>query len=165
MTDRAHTTIASPLGPLTAVADDGAISALYLDGQQHRPPDAALGRQDRMVLGELRTQLDAYFAGALTDFDLSLAPSGTPFQQRVWAALQEIAYGSTATYGEIAIVIGAPRAARAVGLANGRNPISIVVPCHRVVGAGGALTGYAGGLERKQWLLDHEHAHPMVAAG
>ncbi len=162
MTDRSHTTFDSPIGPLTAVADGEALCGLYLDGEHHRVPDAVLGREDRF-LGEVQAQLDAYFDGTLTDFGLPLAPAGTPFQRQVWAALCDIAYGSTTTYGELAAAIGRPGAARAVGLANGRNPIAIVVPCHRVIGAGGRLTGYAGGLERKRWLLDHERAQRALA--
>lgn len=104
-------------------------------------------------------QLGAYFAGELTEFDLELELVGTDFQRRVWAALQTIPYGQTASYGEIAERIGAPGAARAVGLANGHNPISIIVPCHRVVGATGSLTGYGGGIDRKRFLLDLEHTH------
>jgi methylated-DNA-[protein]-cysteine S-methyltransferase len=103
-------------------------------------------------------QLDAYFAGELTEFDLRLRLEGTEFQRTVWAGLCEIPYGETTSYGELAARIGRPRASRAVGLANGRNPVAIVVPCHRVIGAGGSLTGYGGGLERKQALLDLERA-------
>jgi len=105
---------------------------------------------------EAAQQLDAYWAGELFDFDLALTPAGTPFQKKVWAALRAIPYGRTATYGEIARSIGSPSACRAVGAANGRNPIAIVVPCHRVIGANGTLTGYAGGLEMKEQLLEHE---------
>lgn len=105
---------------------------------------------------ETKQQLSAYFAGRLTEFDLPLQLRGTPFQQRVWEALQTIPYGTVLSYGELANKIGQPNASRAVGLANGRNPVSIVVPCHRVIGANGKLTGYGGGIERKQWLLNHE---------
>ena len=101
-------------------------------------------------------QLSEYFAGDRTDFDLDLAPSGTDFQRKVWTALSQIPYGTTESYGQLALRIGQPTASRAVGLANGRNPIAIVVPCHRVIGSSGTLTGYAGGLERKRWLLEHE---------
>ena len=156
-----HTVIDSPVGPLTLVAQDGAITCLYMDAQRHRPGDAELGDPDprgreaepfKTVAG----QLDAYFAGELTTFELPLAPSGSAFQQRVWAALQEIPYGQTESYGELAERIGSPGGARAVGLANGKNPLSIVIPCHRVVGSDGSLTGYGGGLERKKALLDLE---------
>jgi methylated-DNA-[protein]-cysteine S-methyltransferase len=101
----------------------------------------------------VRAQLAEYFAGRRRDFDLPLAPAGTPFQQRVWQALRAIPYGRTESYGALAARLGQPGAGRAVGLANGQNPIAIVIPCHRVIGAGGALTGYGGGLERKRWLL------------
>jgi methylated-DNA-[protein]-cysteine S-methyltransferase len=111
---------------------------------------------DDGVLAEARAQLSAYFAGERTTFDLPLAPVGTPFQQRVWGELRRIPYAETVSYGELANRLGSPGASRAVGLANGRNPIAIVVPCHRVIGADGTLTGYAGGLERKRALLDLE---------
>ena len=109
----------------------------------------------------MREQLDAYFAGELESFELDLDPHGTPFQQRVWAELARIPYGETISYSELAHRLGDPKLVRAVGLANGRNPISIVIPCHRVIGADGSLVGYGGGLERKRWLLEHE----AVAAG
>jgi len=155
--------IDSPVGPLTLVADHGAIVGLYMNLQRHRPDDLAFGEPDRRGReGEpfkaAADQLDAYFAGALTHFSLPLAPRGSDFQQRVWAALQDIPYGETESYGKLAERIGSPGAARAVGLANGRNPIGIVIPCHRVVGSGGSLTGYGGGLERKKQLLDLELA-------
>ena len=156
-----HTVIDSPLGPLTLVAQDGAITCLYMDLQQHRPDDDELGEPDARgreaePFKTVSDQLDAYFAGELTTFDLPLAPCGSGFQQRVWAALQEIPYGQTESYGELAERIGSPGGARAVGLANGKNPISIVIPCHRVVGSNGSLTGYGGGLGRKKQLLDLE---------
>lgn len=153
---RTYTVMDSPVGPLTLVADDGVLSGLYMRDQRHRPADETFGVPDDTAFGEALAQLRAYFAGERTEFDLPVAPNGTPFQQQVWAALCEIPYGTTTTYGELADRIGKPSAARAVGLANGRNPISIIVPCHRVVGSGGDLTGYGGGLERKRYLLDHE---------
>lgn len=116
-------------------------------------------RRDDGPFRAAREQLEAYFAGELEEFTLELAPAGTPFQQRVWRALLEIPFGTTESYGALARRIGLPQAARAVGLANGRNPISIVIPCHRVIGADGSLTGYGGGLERKRWLLAHEQHH------
>jgi methylated-DNA-[protein]-cysteine S-methyltransferase len=116
-------------------------------------------RADDGPFREARRQLDAYFAGELREFNLELAPDGSPFRQRVWRALGDIPYGATESYGALALRIGLPQAARAVGLANGRNPISIVIPCHRVIGKNGALVGYGGGLERKQWLLSHEQRH------
>jgi methylated-DNA-[protein]-cysteine S-methyltransferase len=160
---RSHTVIESIVGPLTLVAQDGAVMGLYMNLQRHRPDDVELGEPDlRGALAEpfraAADQLDAYFAGSLTHFCLPLAPRGSKFQQRVWAALQDIPYGQTESYGELAMRIGSPGAARAVGLANGRNPIGIVIPCHRVVGSKGNLTGYGGGLERKKQLLDLELA-------
>lgn len=110
---------------------------------------------------ETQQQLVAYFAGTLTEFDLPLQLQGTPFQHQVWQALKTIPYGATMSYGELAHHIGQPKASRAVGLANGRNSLSIVVPCHRVIGANGKLTGYGGGIERKQWLLNHERSIRM----
>jgi methylated-DNA-[protein]-cysteine S-methyltransferase len=159
-----HTVIDSAIGPLTVVAEDDAIVGLYMDLQRHRPEDDKLGEPDlggRSLSEPLRTaadQIDAYFAGTLTRFSLPLAPRGSAFQQRVWAALQDIPYGETESYGELAQRIGAPGAARAVGLANGRNPIAIVIPCHRVIGSHGKLTGFGGGLDRKKQLLDLELA-------
>lgn len=122
-------------------------------------------RRDPASCAEAARQLREYFAGDRTTFDLPLAPRGTAFQQRVWMALREIPAGETRTYGEIAARLGQPTASRAVGAANGQNPLAVVVPCHRVVGANGTLTGYAGGLDRKAWLLDHEaRALPLFAA-
>ena len=165
---RAHTVIDSPVGPLTIVAEDGQICCLYMDLQRHRPQERELGEPDphgrkAEPFTAAADQLDAYFIGERTSFDLPLAPGGSEFQQRVWAALQEIPYGQTESYGELAARIGSPGAARAVGLANGKNPIGIVIPCHRVVGSNGSLTGYGGGLERKRALLDLELAVSGVA--
>ncbi len=151
---RTLTVVDSPLGPLTLVAVDGALGGLYMVEQRHLPA-LDLPRDDR-ALPEVKEQLAAYWARELRDFDLPLAMVGSPFQQEVWAGLRTIPYGETWSYGELATAVGRPGASRAVGLANGRNPVSVVVPCHRVVGSGGALTGYGGGLERKRWLLDHE---------
>jgi methylated-DNA-[protein]-cysteine S-methyltransferase len=114
--------------------------------------------------GTAADQLAAYFAGRLTEFSLPLAPAGTPFQRRVWAGLQEIPYGDTWSYGQLAGKVGNPAAVRAVGLANGRNPIAVVIPCHRVIGADGSLTGYGGGLDRKRFLLDLEAGVRQQAA-
>jgi methylated-DNA-[protein]-cysteine S-methyltransferase len=154
-----HVTVPSPVGPLTIVASDGTIVGLYMDVQRHAPEAGSLG-----VPGDpgdepfvtAATQLSAYFGGALTEFDLPLAPKGTDFQRKVWAGLRTIPFGQTVSYGELARRLGSPAASRAVGLANGRNPIAIVVPCHRVIGADGSLTGYGGGLDRKRFLLAHE---------
>ena len=150
------TVIDSPVGELRIVAQDGAITAI-----EFTPFDeaAAVGPRadDDPLLRRAVEQLSAYFARELKELDLPLAPQGTPFQMRVWAELQQIGYGETASYGQVAHRIGMTNAAsRAVGLANGRNRVPIVIPCHRVVGANGSLTGFAGGLERKQTLLSLE---------
>jgi methylated-DNA-[protein]-cysteine S-methyltransferase len=155
---RVHTTTGSPLGPLTLVAEDGALAGLYMTEHRHRPGEETFGERDPEPLAEAIHQLDQYFAGERTVFDLPLALHGTPFQREVWAALRDIPYGETVSYGQLADRIGRPAAVRAVGLANGRNPVSIVVPCHRVVGAKGGLTGYGGGIERKRRLLEMEVA-------
>ena len=148
----AYTTIDSPIGEILLTAEGGALTRLYMapfdvEDAWERDPDA---------LAEPARQLAEYFAGERTDFELELAPAGTEFQRRVWALLLAIPYGETTTYGALADELGNPRTVRAVGLANGRNPISIVVPCHRVIGADGSLVGYGGGLERKRALLAHE---------
>ncbi|MEU4209442.1 methylated-DNA--[protein]-cysteine S-methyltransferase [Streptomyces sp. NPDC026206] len=154
---RVHTVVDSPYGPLTLVAAEGVLCGLYMTGQRHRPPEESFGdRADDGPFPEAVRQLEAYFAGTSTRFDLPLSLTGTPFQRRVWEGLLEIPHGRTVSYGELAARIGAPGAARAVGLANGKNPIGIIVPCHRVIGAGGSLTGYGGGLERKRRLLTFE---------
>lgn len=151
-----HTVRDSPVGPLTLVARDGVLGGLYMDLQRHRPAADLFGESDPRPFTEVIRQLDEYFAGQRIEFDVPMTLVGTPFQRTVWAALQQIPYGETWSYGQLAARIGRPSAARAVGLANGRNPIGIIVPCHRVVGATGGLTGYGGGLERKQHLLDFE---------
>ena len=157
-TVRTHALLDSPLGPLTVVGDAGALAGLYLHEQRHRPPAGSLGARDDTTLPHLQEQLVAYFAGELEAFDVQLAPGGTPFQAQVWAALRRVPYGSTTTYGALAAAVGRPSAVRAVGAANGRNPFCLVVPCHRVVGSDGSLTGYAGGLARKRLLLELERA-------
>ncbi|GAA3882478.1 methylated-DNA--[protein]-cysteine S-methyltransferase [Streptomyces lacrimifluminis] len=151
-----HTVIDSPYGPLTLVADDGVLCGLYMVDQRHRPPEEIFGARDDTPFGEAVDQLDAYFQGQLKEFTLELRLPGTDFQRRVWEQLARIPYGETRSYGELAEALGNPKASRAVGLANGKNPVGIIVPCHRVVGADGSLTGYGGGLERKQRLLDFE---------
>ena len=156
MNQRAHTTIDSPVGPLTLVATDGILCGLYMVEQRHRPGGEAFGQPDVTVFAEAIEQVHEYFAGRRTRFDVPMAFVGTEFQQRVWRALGEIPYGRKTSYGEIAEKIGSPAASRAVGAANGRNPIGVIIPCHRVVGSSGHLTGYGGGLERKQFLLDFE---------
>jgi methylated-DNA-[protein]-cysteine S-methyltransferase len=143
----------SPLGPLMLTGDDHALHGLHL--ADHHPPADAMVRDHARFASEAR-QLDEYFAGERTAFDFPLRLDGGPFRRRVWEELRRIPYGATATYGELARRLGVPGAARAVGAANARNPIAIVVPCHRVIGSGGALTGYAGGLERKRALLSLE---------
>ncbi len=149
-----YTEIESPVGELLASADAaGRITGLhFLDGHRTPPRDADWVRDERS-LAPLRLQLEEYFARERREFELDLAPSGTPFQLSVWRALCAIPYGETASYGEIAAAVDQPGAARAVGGANNRNPIAIVVPCHRVIGASGSLTGYGGGLPRKEQLL------------
>ncbi|MFJ6123692.1 methylated-DNA--[protein]-cysteine S-methyltransferase [Streptomyces griseoviridis] len=151
-----HTTMDSPYGALTLVADDGVLCGVYMTEQRHRPPEESFGPRDDTPFGETREQLGAYFAGELKEFTVQLRLHGTPFQRTVWEQLLAIPYGETRSYGQLADTLGNPLASRAVGLANGRNPVSIIVPCHRVVGAGGGLTGYGGGLSRKQRLLDFE---------
>ncbi|MGW4082622.1 methylated-DNA--[protein]-cysteine S-methyltransferase [Streptomyces sp. NPDC004822] len=153
---RQHTVIDSPYGPLTLVADDGVLCGLYMTDQRHRPAEETFGPRDATPFARAEEQLEAYFAGTLREFTLPLRLAGTPFQRSVWDALRTIPYGETRTYGQLADALGKPGASRAVGLANGRNPIGIIVPCHRVVGASGALTGYGGGLPRKQRLLTFE---------
>ena len=152
-----HRVIDSPVGPLTLVVDDaGVLCALYTDGQKYVPDAVGLGERDDTIADDAVAQLGEYFAGTRDDFDLTLAPRGTAFQAEVWEALRAIPAGETRTYGELARELGRLGASRAVGAATGRNPISIIVPCHRLVGASGSLTGYAGGVERKRWLLAHE---------
>ncbi|OIK23816.1 cysteine methyltransferase [Streptomyces malaysiense] len=140
------------------VAADGALCGLYMTSQRHRPPEESFGPRDDSLpcFAAAREQLDAYYAGELREFTLELDLRGTPFQRSVWDRLTRIPYGETRTYGQLADALGNPGASRAVGLANGRNPISIIVPCHRVVGSDGSLTGYGGGLDRKRRLLDFE---------
>ena len=153
-----YTYSSSPLGELLLTSDGNSLTGLYFPCHQdrHRPgPD---WRLDSSQFAEVRRQLDAYFAGQLTEFEVPLATGGTPFEQRVWNALRRIGYGTTVSYRDIARRIGQATACRAVGMANGRNPIPIIIPCHRVIGADGSLTGYGGGLEAKRWLLELEGA-------
>lgn len=146
----------SPVGELTLLAEDGRLSGLYMERQKRRPDDDAGWVPDRAMLAPVREQLKAYFAGELREFDVELALKGTPFQEAIWNELRRIPFGETITYAELARRIGKPAAIRAAGAANGRNRIGIIVPCHRVIGANGTLTGYAGGLDKKQWLLEWE---------
>lgn len=157
-----HALLDSPIGPLTVSASGDAITGLYFDAHRHPPRPESLGERveagDDPVITQLADQLAEYFAGTRTSFDLRLAPVGPDFHQQVWARLRAIDFGDRTTYGAIAAELGDPHLARAVGAAVGRNPISIVVPCHRVVGSSGRLTGFAGGLDRKAWLLTLEGA-------
>ena len=149
----------SPVGPLTiAGRKDGTVTHLCMTDQRHAPKQIASWVQDEGAFCDVARQLEEYFARKRRKFDFPIEIAGTAFQRDVWRALQQIPYGETATYGEIAELIGKPSACRAVGLANGRNPIAIVVPCHRVIGKSGALTGYGGGLTRKEQLLALEGA-------
>ena len=145
-------TMRSPIGTLCLCAEDDQLVGLYLPD---RPaPSGPRGRGG--ILARTAAQLTEYFAGERRDFDLALAPSGTEFQRTVWRALADIPFGTTCSYGDLARVVGRPSASRAVGAANGKNPIAIILPCHRVIGSSGELTGYGGGLPMKRWLLDHE---------
>jgi methylated-DNA-[protein]-cysteine S-methyltransferase len=156
-----YTQLESPVGELLLSADaQGRLTRLHFPGRTGAIPAAWLRDDD--ALAEPRRQLEQYFTGERTDFELELAPAGTPFQRQVWDALCTIPYGATASYGEIARDVGQPGAARAVGGANNRNPIAIVIPCHRVIGASGSLTGYGGGLDRKRTLLALEAGTPAL---
>jgi methylated-DNA-[protein]-cysteine S-methyltransferase len=158
--ERTHALIGSPIGPLTLIAEGGRLAGVHMEVMRYEQDAAALGAavasESEPVLAAAADQLRAYFRGELTSFELPLTLEGTTFQQAVWAGLQGIPYGETISYGELARRIGQPSASRAVGLANGRNPVSIIVPCHRVIGADGSLTGYGGGMERKRFLLGLE---------
>jgi methylated-DNA-[protein]-cysteine S-methyltransferase len=152
-----YTTTPSPIGELLLAGDGTALNALHMDGTP-----ASGWERDEDAFAEVRAQLGEYFAGDRRDFDVDLALDGTPFQREVWSALRAIPYGETISYGELARRVNRPWASRAVGAANGRNPVAIIVPCHRVIGADGTLTGYGGGLERKRTLLDLERgARPL----
>ena len=158
-----HAFHATPIGRLLLVGeqDDARgvrLSGIYMEQHRHGPAVDPSWAEDSLAFGDVARQLDEYFAGMRATFDLPLAPAGTPFQRRVWAELASIPQGMTVTYGELARRVGHPGAARAVGAAVARNPISIVVPCHRVVGSDGTLTGYAGGVARKAFLLALERA-------
>jgi methylated-DNA-[protein]-cysteine S-methyltransferase len=165
MTTIFYHVVASPIGELMLVSNGEALTGLYLsDPQAGLKPEPGW----RLNVREFETvskQLAAYFAGELHDFDVPLALQGTDFQTRVWRQLQRIPFGETISYGALARRIGQPTASRAVGLANGRNPIAIIVPCHRVIGANGTLTGYGGGIDRKRWLLLHEAAAKSTLVG
>lgn len=158
--------ITSPVGPIQLIAEHDHLIAVrfvteqLLSTEQTYQDSTRLHTHRSAVLKQACEQLNHYFAGELSQFDLPLAPPGTPFQQQVWQQLQGIPYGTTCSYKAVASNIDNPKAVRAVGLANGRNPIAIIIPCHRVIGANGHLTGYAGGLDKKTWLLNHEGWQP-----
>jgi methylated-DNA-[protein]-cysteine S-methyltransferase len=157
--------MSSPLGNMLLAAAGGALCGIYFAGQKHLPADLPTWREDDRLpaFAAARTQLAEYFAGTRAQFALPLAPSGTAFQRAVWNAIAMVPFGATISYAELAARAGHPGSARAAGAATGRNPLSIVVPCHRIVGADGSLTGYAGGIDRKSALLALERASPAVA--
>jgi methylated-DNA-[protein]-cysteine S-methyltransferase len=156
-----HCELQSPIGTLRLCANERGLTGLYFAEHRRAPAMPELARTSHPLLDAAVRQLEEYFGGARAQFDLSLAPTGTPFQLAVWNALRAIPYGVTISYSELAHRLGNPAAVRAVGAANARNPLSIFIPCHRVIGASGALTGYAGGQERKRWLLAHEKAQRL----
>ena len=151
-----HRIVDSPVGELTLVGFDDTLTGVYFPGHTRRPEQETFGPLSETAFAAAVAQFAEYFAGERTGFELSLAPRGNAFQHKVWEQLRRIPYGQTRSYGHLALTLGDPGLARAVGAANGQNPLSIIVPCHRVVGADGRLTGYAGGLERKAFLLDLE---------
>jgi methylated-DNA-[protein]-cysteine S-methyltransferase len=155
-----HITVSSPIGPLTLVSMHGALSGVYFPGHWTRPDRSTFGEPSTRGFAEAARQLGEYFAAERTAFTMPTMRSGDGFQRKVWDLIDEIPYGQTTTYGELAHRLGDARLARAVGRAVGENPLSVIVPCHRVLGKGGALTGYAGGLERKRFLLELEAALP-----
>ena len=149
-----HTEMESPVGPLHLFANDEGLTGLYMNIQRYEMPDGQTGAN--AILKQAEHELQEYFEGKRREFSVPLNPQGTEFRKLVWAELLNIPFGKTISYGELAKRLGDPLLTRAVGTANGANPISIIIPCHRVVGANGHLTGYGGGIERKRWLLDHE---------
>ena len=159
-----HAIVPSPVGEFTLVGHGGKLSGVYFPEHVRRPDQDSFGPRDDAAFPLAVAQLAEYFAGTRTTFDLELAPRGNGFQRKVWAQLIEIPYGQTRTYGQLALALGDPGLARAVGAANGQNPLSIIVPCHRVVGSDGKLTGYAGGLHRKAFLIELETAQEHRAA-
>ncbi len=161
MSMKEHFLMESSLGTLVLVNADGVLSGIYMPEHKHGPKSEALGTRVRSGFEQAVSELREYFDQKRTAFTFPLAPEGTDFQQRVWKQLRNIPYGETRTYAQLADAIGNRAAIRAVGLANGRNPLSIVVPCHRVIGSDGSLTGYAGGLDRKRFLLELEGAAPL----
>lgn len=161
---RTHKRIESPVGELTLVAADGLLSGLYFPGHWYMPAPDAFGARSERGFERAERELGEYFAGERTGFELPTTAGGDEFQRRVWELIDRVPFGATTTYGEMAAELGDPALARRVGGAVGRNPLSIVVPCHRVVGKDGKLTGYAGGLERKRFLLELERADVVLAA-
>lgn len=151
------------VGELLLVAEDGVLRGIYMEQHKRGPVIGEQWSRDDDALRMASAQLEEYFAGARKQFDLPLGARGTPFQEKVWAALAAIPYGSTITYQELARAIGVPKSVRAVGAAVGRNPVSIIIPCHRVVGTDGSLTGYAGGTQRKRWLLEFERTRTQFS--
>jgi len=162
---RSHGYAPTPLGRVLVVLEEGDLVGLHFDGHARTPDVSGLAAASDASLRSVRTQLDEHFRGARQRFELPIRLEGTPFQRAVWLALLDIPYGRTSTYSLVAAAIGRPRAVRAVGAANGQNPISIVVPCHRLIGAGGGLTGYGWGLDRKRSLLDLEAANAEIGDG
>jgi len=146
----------SPVGQLLLVSDGNALTGLYMNDHTGAPQPEPGWSDDQRNFDRVCDQLTGYFSGGSRQFDVPLAPQGTEFQKKVWRELLRIPFGETISYGELARRIGQPKASRAVGRANGQNPISVIVPCHRVIGADGTLTGYGGGIDRKKWLLEHE---------
>lgn len=155
-TQLAYTKLDSPIGELLLVGDGESLHGLYMQDGRKPAKIATHWRRSAAPFADVSAQLCEYFAGARSAFDVALTLDGNDFERRVWSELQAIPYGETASYGEMARRVGRPDAARAVGLANGRNPIAVIVPCHRVIGADGSLTGYGGGIERKRLLLELE---------
>jgi len=159
-----YSEVSSPLGELLLVSDGESLMGVYYEDHRRGPARNKNWRRDAGPFKQVENELAAFFAGELQAFSVKLAPRGSNFQEEVWNELRRIPTGKTLTYAELAAKIGRPKAIRAVGAANARNPISIIVPCHRVVGSNGALTGYAGGLERKEWLLRHEASVQLCPA-
>lgn len=157
-----HTIIDSPLGELTVVAEDRVLTGLYFPNHWYRPDRGRFGTRDDQGFDEVAHQLKEYFAWQRTEFDLPMRAGGSEFQRDAWAQVARIPYGETTTYGDIATALNVPSQAREVGAAIGRNPLCVLVPCHRVVGKNGKLTGYAGGLKRKQFLLGLEEPAPQT---
>jgi len=160
---RTHTIIESPIGPLTLVSEAGTLVGVHMETEHRRGPAARFGPRVDSGFEDASRQLDEYFARKRTEFDLELAPEGDEFQHRVWNQLKAIPYGQTRSYGQIATALGDRTLARAVGIANAQNPISVIVPCHRVIGADGSLVGYGGGLDRKDFLLRLENPERATA--